>query len=318
MRYLKSLIVAFCFISSLVGAGLATGKEVALFLGNASLLSIVVCGLAIALFSYPFILIAIITKGKTLTLLFPTHKTTGSLIIKFMNFIFLSAMLGGAETLLREIWGFYGGSLCMALLTLISIELGNNFIKYLTTLTMPLILIALFVIFLKSPNKPLGEFTIAYPILYAGMNSANAGIFAGSFIKDSSKKDAPIISSIIFVVATLILVVIKSIIIGYEDTSIPLYYVSLDTNLAVFSVIVIFFSILTSCISSLKLCSHPNSTEPYVISIIALFISSFGFDKIVSYTYPLLGAVGIALLALAVYRLILLKLNLRKNRNLDL
>ena len=318
MIYLKSLVIAFSFISCLVGAGLATGKEVALFLGNANVLSIVLCGLAIGLFSYPFILLAIVSKGNTIPTLFPKNETVGSLIIRFINFVFLSAMLGGAEVLFKEIWGLTGGAFCMAILTLISMELGKNFIKLLTSLSMPLILVSLIILFSKNASKPTGQFNVVYPLLYAGMNSANAGLFAGSLIKDIQKKNAPIISSIIFIVATAILLIVRSLIVGYEDASIPLYYVSIDTNTSVFSAIIIFISVLTSCISSLSLCSTEDSFNPYVICAVALLVSFFGFDEIIKLTYPVLGAVGIGLLAIAVYRLILLKLNLRKNRNLGL
>jgi len=318
MRYFKSIVVAFSFISSLVGAGLATGKEVALFLGEANVISVVLCGLAIALFSYPFILLGITGNGDTLNSLFGKNKNWGIAIVKFINFIFLCAMLGGAETLLKEICGFSGGAFFMALLTLISIEFGNNFIKTLNTIVTPLILLALLFLYLKTGNKPTGRISVLLPLLYAGMNTANAGIFAGTLIKDFSQKDAVLVSAIIFVGITLILLIVKTLIVGYESNPIPLYSVSKDTDLPIFSALIIFFAILTSCISSLSLCSKKHTLEPYIICSIALLFSFIGFDRIIKTAYPLLGVLGIMLLITAIYRLILLKLNLQKSRNLGL
>ena len=318
MICLKILTVAFNFISALIGAGLASGKEVAVFLGNANFFSIVLCGTLIGAFSYPFLWIGCTSNGQTQGALFKNKEWLGQAIIKTMNFVFLSTMLGGADSLLLEIAGIRYGSFITAVLTLIIFELGEKTIRCINAITLPLILVLLLVLLSKKHSPIQGFFTLSSPILYAGMNTSSAGIYASNMCKELKTKHIPIISITIALFTSLFLLVVRSIIIGTEHQKIPTYSVSVDTNLMAFGAIIIFASIVTSCLSSLKLSTTRHSMSPYVICSFALIVSMFGFENLIRFLYPALGVVGIIVLLIAFYRLLQSKLKICKNGGLGL
>ncbi len=318
MICLKILTVAFNFISALIGAGLASGKEVVVFLGNANFFSIVLCGTLIGAFSYPFLWIGCTSNGQTQSALFKNKEWLGQAIIKTMNFVFLSTMLGGADSLLLEIAGIRYGSFITAVFTLIIFELGEKTIRSINAITLPLILVLLLVLLSKKHSPIQGFFTLSNPILYAGMNTSSAGIYASNMCKELKTKHIPIISITIALFTSLFLLVVRSIIIGTEHQKIPMYSVSIDTNLMFFGAIIIFASIVTSCLSSLKLSTTRHSMSPYVICSFALIVSMFGFENLIRFLYPALGVVGIIVLLIAFYRLLQSKLKICKNGGLGL
>ena len=302
MKVIKDIIIAFNFISALVGAGLASGKEIVVFMGNANYFSVALCGIMIGCFAFPFILLGIRSEGNTLSVLFKDNQWVGNIIIRIMNFIFLGAMLGGAESLLYEISGIKYGGFIIAIITLICCELGENFTRLLNAFSVPLILIALLVLFHYKHPPINGEISIYKPLLYACMNTSCAGIYASKFCSGLKNKDAFIICSIIAVVLSTLFIIARRLTVGVEDYEIPIYSVSIDTNFRLFGALIILISILTSCISSLKLCSHNSNMSSYSTCFFALIFSFVGFSNIIKYVYPTLGFIGISLLFLTVYR----------------
>lgn len=304
MNLISSLVTAFIFVSSLIGAGFATGKEIGVFFSNSNLFSVALTGVLIGIFSYPFIALGIKSKTDLNTALFKNHLEIGTTIIRMINFIFLGAMLGGAESITYEVLGIRYGSFIMAVVTILIYEFGMNKVKWLSAISVPIILIFFCILFTRQHGKIEGTSNYVSPLIYASLNTANAGIFSTSFSNKNTIKDAPLISFCIGVFTSILIIVAKAIIVGYESNTIPLYSVSLDTNLSIFSVIVILLSILTSCLSSLSLSTGKKELSPYFTCSLALVLSSLGFGQLIKYVYPAIGIIGFALIILAFIRLI--------------
>lgn len=318
MKLLKDFVVALNFVSALIGAGLASGKEVVVFLGNANLFSVILCGVLIGIFSYPFIILGIKNNGDILGGILGKYQWIGNLIVKFINFIFLVAMLGGAEAILYQLLGIRYGAFIMAIVTLLLYELGNNFIKSICSITVPLVLVFLLVLYWFKNSKIIGDYFIISPLLYAGMNTTCAGIYAGNYCTRLNSKDASIICIIIAIFISLFLTMVRSIVVGAESQEIPLYSVAKDTNLDIFGAIIIISSILTSCLSSLKLAVKRKGMNAYAVCMLALVLSSIGFGNVIKFVYPFIGIVGLGILIIASIRALPIKLKFCKKLGLDL
>ncbi len=315
---LKDFIVALNFLSALIGAGLASGKEVVVFLGNANLFSIILCGVLIGAFSYPFIYLGIKSNGNTTSLIFHKNEYVGTIVMRIINFVFLGAMLSGAESLLQQTLGIHYGGFIIAVLTLIIFQFGDNFIKGLNSLTTPLVLVFLIVLYCFKNTSITGNYTLKYPLLYASMNTTCAGVYAGNFCKELKRHDALFIGVIIASFISIFLVIVRSLIIGVENTEIPIYSVAKDTNLTILGGLVVMISILTSCVSSLRLASSKKPMSPFIVTAFALILSFFGFGNVVKFLYPVIGVIGLIILVLAICRMILIKLKKCKKLGLGL
>ncbi len=304
MRVFKDITLALTFVAVLFGGGLSSGKEVATFLGDASILSITACGFIIGLTALPFLLLGRNTLEPISQTLFPYKPQVLDVLIGLINLIFLGAMFGGAEELLFQYFGFKGGSIITAIATFIVFYVGDRFIKYLCALSVPLTLIMLLLLFNIKGSAISGNFTIHRAIIYASMNSFCAGFFIVNFSKGISKKDCYLISLIIAVLLSALLLLTRSTIIGAEEQSIPLLFVAQDTDFAILGFIVIFISIFTSAVSSLKLTTTSLPISPFITVCMALAFSFLGFKKIVEYLYPVIGIVGLSIIAILTYRLI--------------
>lgn len=314
MRILRDFTVALSFTAALLGAGLASGKEVVLFLGDASPISVALCAATVGACSLPFILAAIYSDGDAMGFIFRTHREAGNIIIRIINFLFLSAMLGGAEVLFEEFLSIKGGSVIMSVLTLAVYHFGNKFIKVTCSVLTTLGIASMLYLFLRHNGSFSGKLTILSPILYAGMNTMCAGLFASNMCKDLKPKDAGFISIAIAIMIGAVLFLIRSSVVGAEFAEIPLYYVAKDTNLAYLGAFIIMSSIFTSTISGLNLSVNKNKElSPLITILLALFVSTMGFSKIVNYCYPLIGFIGLLVLGIATIRLISMKLKVKKS-----
>ncbi len=315
MQIRKDVTIAFTFASCLFGGGLSSGKEVSTFLGNSSVFSIVLCGMGVGVLTLPFLVLANANDGDLKVALFGRHDDVGILIVKIINFIFLSAMLSGTEALLLECFNFKGGSLVLSAVILILSSLGDRFIKTSCFLSIPLTITLLVFLTLRFQHPIYGSHTVLSPIIYAGMNTFCASLFTSKFVRALSKRDLALIVVLIGVTVTTLLLLIKSITVNNSADDIPLYSVAKDTNLAIFSALIIFIAMLTSGLTSLKLASSDKLYSPFIITTLALFASTLGFTKILKYVYPLIGLFGIGFTILATVKVTHPLLKIKKDKD---
>ncbi len=315
MQFRKDVTIAFTFVSCIFGGGLSSGKEVATFLENSSILSIVLCGMSVGLLALPFLILANRNNGDMQKALFGKHEDIGIVIVKIINFIFLSAMLSGTEALLLECFNFRGGSLTLSAVILILSSLGDRFIKTSCFISIPLTITLLLFLTLRFHYPISGNVTVLRPIIYAAMNTFCASVFTSKFVSSLKREDLVFIAVLIGVTVSCLLILIKSITVNNGADNIPLYSVAKDTDFAIFSALIIFIAMLTSGLSSLKLASSSKPYSPYLILALALYLSTFGFNKILNYVYPLIGLTGILFTLLAVGKVVYPKVKIKKDKD---
>ncbi len=313
MRLAKAISASFSFVGALCGAGMASGKEISVFLGQSSIEGILICSLTIGISAVFFMVGSKYSEGDLIGFIFGKYSSIGKIIVRVINLIFLSAMLGGAENFFLELLNFRGGGVIVAIVALSTFYLGDSAIRLTNNIVTPLTVIGICIISQSHNCAIVGTANPLRPILYATMNSTCAGLFLGKNFKDLNAKEIILASISISLILSIIFILERKIIIGAEDNSFPLISVSKDTYLQYFSIIVIFFSVLTSAICNLKLCtSVERPLSPFIIISYALLISAVGFGKLVAYLYPIVGFVGLIILCLLVIRVISMKLKLKK------
>ncbi|MBQ8178593.1 MAG: hypothetical protein IJ033_05295 [Clostridia bacterium] len=292
---------------------MASGKEISVFLGNSSIFGILACSVTIGSSAVLFMLGSSCSHGDLLGFIFGKYSQVGKVIVRIINLIFLSAMLGGAESLFLDVLNFKGGGVVVAIIALSTFYLGDKAIRITNNLLTPLTIISICIIFLSRNSTIVGSHNPLRPILYATMNSTCAGLYLGANFKDFAKKEICLTGLCITLILSTLFLLLRSIIVGVESSNFPLVSVSLDTNLKYFSIIIVFCAVLTSAICNLRLCACPErALSPFITIAYALLISAFGFGELVSYLYPVVGLVGFIILCILLVRVISMKLKLKK------
>ncbi len=304
--------ISICYVSTILGAGMTSGKEIAVFFKDANFLSILFCSLFIGASATLFLYVGQICDGEISSFIFGKYNDYGRIIISILNLLFLSTMLGASETLAIDMFNFKGGGLIASSVVLLVYYGGSNYLKGISYILTPLT-IGILIALLAIKGQPFyGEFKILLPLTYASLNSASSGLYSKSYSTGLKKGDHFIIGVFVSLLFTVIFTVIKSIIVKHENNSIPTLSVAMDTDLTIILSIVILSAIITSAVCNLSLAvGKLSSLKPIITLSIALLISSFGFNDLIKYAYPFIGAVYALVIMLTLYRVISLKLKVK-------
>lgn len=312
MRALKILGVTICYVSTILGAGMTSGKEIAVFFKDANFLSIIFCSLLIGASATLFLHVGQLSNDEITSFIFGKYKDYGQIIISILNLLFLSTMLGASETLAIDIFNFKGGGLIFSFIVLLVYYGGNKYLKGIAYLLTPLSIGVLIALYILKGQPFQGEFRFLLPLTYASLNSASSGLYSKSYSKGLKRGEPFIIGGLVTLSFGVLFTIIKSIIVANENVNIPTLSVAKDTNLAIILSIVILGAIITSAVCNLSLAiGKPSSLKPIITTSIALLISSFGFNDLIKYAYPFIGSVYALIIMLALYRVISMKLKVK-------
>ncbi|MCL2756035.1 MAG: hypothetical protein FWE45_03230 [Firmicutes bacterium] len=285
------IALTFLIISSIIGAGFATGAELVSFFGNTGLPPFLIAILVGLFLLLNILLIYVLDKRG--------FKPNAMIFIP-IYFVFFIAMTAG----ISQIAGVTTAIASLAFAILIIIFGFDKLIwvnKWLMFFVLGIIL------WVTIPNITATQMThINLPraalaaIIYSGMNSCMLfPIFTKARTKFSTRTIKISIFASVTVIALFIFVIMSSIQ-GSMD-AMPL----LGLSSSFFVVATIFLSIFTSQVISLFNISESTKelkwpftenektklvTKLIVFSLIAFVISLFGFSTIIAYAYPAVGA----------------------------
>ncbi len=308
---MKVLGLVFFVIASIIGAGFASGKEIATYFcrfGFLAIPSIFMTGVVL------FVLIKhCLMIGKNSD---NFHIAKGYKVLLYSTLLFLGgSMLAGNELL---------GSMlkipCINLITLVVsglfVHIGMKSIKRLNFVVSPIIYTCIIVLVISglshvgtSVNIPIQNTPIISLINVAGYISFNFLLVAmyliqiGKNYTDREIKLASVLSSVFIVVLILII----AFVIMFSKTDIyssemPLitFAFSISKVLGYAMLIVVWFGLLTSllsCLNSMLMLSKSVIKKPLtnLLANLALIflISRLGFSIIVRYVYLVAGLVGL-------------------------
>lgn len=314
----KSLKITFLYIGTAIGAGFSSGKEIALFFGDASPLNVAVSSVFMALLCGLFLI-----AGKQN--LMPKNKIM-RLCVFFSAGISLCSMCAGGEFVMRSMTGVPMLGLAMAILGAIIVILGIEKIKIVNSIVVPLIVLCVALIFFKlDPQNYSLPFSIAKPIMYSGLDVLLGGVIISDEGKEMSYKEISLTCIFISVFIFALLYMLQTVVLADGlSSSMPVLAVSEKFGLKAICGVLIAGAIFTTLVSALKITSDSilltvanirkpvefdgKKYKPFVVFgclLVAYPISFAGFDNIVDTMYPFISMCGIVLTAIVSLRLAL-------------
>ncbi|MDD4316048.1 MAG: hypothetical protein PHC84_02680, partial [Clostridia bacterium] len=224
MKSIKNLKLAFTFIGTLIGAGFASGREIALYFADTSPISPMLGGVFCGAFCYIFAELGRISHGDILGYAFKNVAKPALAVIKISNLIIFCVMLAACEFIIKNLFGISGGTVISAVFVLIVIYFGVEKLKLLNFLAVPLLVALIVYVFIvaKPAVLPFHSFYWHKPLLYAGMNILSGGFLISGLAKDIKPTDSLAISVAVAVVLSAIMVIIYLIVQEYHTLAMPL------------------------------------------------------------------------------------------------
>ncbi len=329
-----AILVGAVMFGSIVGAGFASGKEVWFYFaqfGWVAFPMIVVAGILLFVLGFVFLEFGkkygIESVQQMNAHLFGKFGTVAEIIFIFSNFILLSAMFAGANSLFDIVISqdFYRyASVFTAIIAVVISWLGFDKMVRVNLVVVPLMVIIILVAFVYCLGNA-GGFTvpmtsgldllssIIYCVMYVCSNLFFAGFIFARLGANHSRKVNMAGSAIgaSFMVLCLIGMVVSIYLNPYSSMSdMPLVYIASSAShiFGVITLIVVWIGIATTAVSLvytiaawLERYTHSFKICSIVVCIICLIISGLGFGAIVNYCYPVLGVFGVIFMIRMVY-----------------
>lgn len=314
-------------ISSIIGAGFASGRELSLFFAEFGFASLYFLPIVFILFYYSFKMFLTIGSKQHFENILDLNKKINcsvffNILIITIFLIYSSAMFSGAVEVLTSNLIEVPTFLFYILIFLISfcvLRTGLKGLYKINFILIPLVIVLLIIYSLYSTINPVTD--IAYVpssahayilpisiIVYVATNILLSYFILVQAGRNLTEKEIKKISfGATFVICFVILICIICLIINgavVMNASMP--FVSLTLRLGepfpILFMLVLFLGIITSLFTALHTANsifkskHKNKTALLCCGVV-LFISLIGFEKIVNYCYPIIGIFGIILIS---------------------
>ena len=321
--------VCFLYIGTVIGAGFASGREIALFFEDTAPLGVALAALFMAVPQALFLI-----AGKTGALPSGTVVKTGVFLAAFSS---VAAMLAGCETALADLTGVAGTGVVAAVAAGLLVTGGTEKMKLANAVLIPLLLALLLLIYLKC-GTPLsgGSFSLLKPVHYAGLDVLMGGMIISREGKRLGKREILFICAMSALFLGIVLFVLQNIVLSDKmNSSMPVLAVAEKVGLKTAAGVLIVIAVFTTLVSSLDILTEnlrgalssfasagggamcparraaaflaaPSHRALAVFFCLAALypVSFFGFENIVDTLYPFVGLCGVGMTVLTAYELL--------------
>lgn len=307
---IRAFFCSAAFIGSIVGAGFASGREVALYFGDYGIWTPITAAVLFGVFSYVFLRLGAISDN-VLETVFGSFKTVAEGFVRIANFAVLTAMIAGAEYVVYRIFGVKGGGLFLAVLSLAStISRRSGILSAISGSLIPVLVVIVIVFLIRADTFITdGDYSIISPLTYTSMNLVTGGYLVSKLGKNLPRRTAVLSGVITTILSGLLLVSVYFIVRGYSECDMPLLDFAADNDLGLLTGLFSVISIFTSMTSSLKVVEGDSALTGALSVAAGLVLSAFRFENIVNYAYPLIGVAGIGMAFLSTITLVKLRLS---------
>ena len=275
--------LALMIISSIVGAGFATGAELITFFGDSTLPPIVI-SIMVGVFLFLFMIVMI----------YGQKRKPPDWLVKAISFIFFVAMIAGITELSGPIIAAIAIIVCIIIIWL-GFEKALFINKYCMGFTLVVLLLISFAYSggtLARSNLPPNYINTAFmALLYAAMNCFMLFAVFRSALKKNTRSHVLAAAAIASLLISFFILIIFTAIRSHNISEImPV----LALNDSVFTWLAILLSIFTSMyVAMLNLTSTstkcPVSIKLIASCIVAYALSFLGFKRIIGMFYPIVG-----------------------------
>ena len=316
-------------LGAIIGAGFASGREIASFFGNYGIWVIPFIFVASILFFFCFYLFAKLGKDlkpKSISDITSSLFGKAGVFVDFAfvlsTFITLASMLAGSDSIGSIMFGagynFCYISIFTAVVVAVIVSVGLKYIYKITDIILPVMLVVLTIIliifFAKTPAQTIssenaqfnGFSVIIYTLLYVAMNTFYNIFIISRTSQLMNKKQLKWASGISAGILLFLLISILLAIFHGGDavlkSDMPLLAIAnvLGGEFGIIYSIVLYFAIFTTiCLNAYAIVEWLNRfiKNKFVCSVVVLTLgfifSRFGFSTIVDIFYPIEGIFGL-------------------------
>lgn len=285
------------YVGTVIGAGFASGKEIAVYFDSLSPLTAFISGILLGAVGGFFMYAGY--KGKFFQP--PWFK----LLTVICSYITLAAMCSGAG----EIIPFPCGGILLTVLAVAAGVLGIKFLGKLNGILVPVIIFCILLLFFKNGNVfANGSLAPFKPILYSALNLLIAGSLMAEQGKNLTKREIVLSSALSAVIMSCLIFALCCLTIG-NDSAMPLKEIASDMGFPIISSLLILLAVFTTMVSSAKLI-FDYFKELKLTTLFSAFmtlapsvaLSFVGFGAIVRYGYAFVSVAGLVLLFFTVLK----------------
>ena len=321
--------VCFLYIGTVIGAGFASGKEIALFFGDTA-----PAGVALAAFFMALPEALFLYAGKHDLMPSGTVVRTGVFIAALSS---VAAMLAGCELALDDLTGVAGLGALAAVAAGVLVVLGTEKMKLANALLIPLLLLLLVAVYVKGGAPAFGgTFSLLKPVHYAGLDVLIGGMIISKEGKKLSSKEIFFTCAMSALFLGGVLFMLQNIVLSDEThSSMPVLAVAESVGLKAAAGVLVVIAVFTTLVSSLSILtdesvsalagyaaspsrrrgllrraaaflSSPSHRAAAVFCCLAALypVSFFGFENIVAALYPFVGACGVVMTAVTAFKVL--------------
>lgn len=321
--------VCFLYIGTVIGAGFASGKEIALFFGDTA-----PAGVALAAFFMALPEALFLYAGKHDLMPSGTVVRTGVFIAALSS---VAAMLAGCELALDDLTGGAGLGALAAVAAGVLVVLGTEKMKLANALLIPLLLLLLVAVYVKGGAPAFGgTFSLLKPVHYAGLDVLIGGMIISKEGKKLSAKEIFFTCAMSALFLGGVLFMLQNIVLSDEThSSMPVLAVAESVGLKAAAGVLVVIAVFTTLVSSLSILtdesvsalagyaaspsrrrgllrraaaflSSPSHRAAAVFCCLAALypVSFFGFENIVAALYPFVGACGVVMTAVTAFKVL--------------
>ena len=288
-----SLRVAALFVGSVVGAGFATGREIALFFGGGSLFCVLLSAAFMAFSSFVFLERGARCEGKSLRVFRRTKP-----LIAAASFVVYAAMLAAAEEVLIQLTALRGLSLLLGAMSLFFSLKSTEGLSYLNLLAVP-VMVAL-VVWVGAQGRGSGgdDTRILSSFSYGAMNM----LFSGAIMYEEGGKlgRGERVMTSLFIGGVLAMLLVYMYYCAADDSSMPFLVAAEKCGVGPFAPVMLLLSVfttMTSCnylvFEEMRRLTRDDVLSATLPFLLGMLVAAFGFSAIVNALYPVVSYLGL-------------------------
>ncbi|MDR1906343.1 MAG: hypothetical protein LBQ27_05495 [Clostridiales bacterium] len=301
----KSFKNSALYISAIIGAGFASGSEIALFFKGQSVFVAILAGIMLGAFSGVFLYIGNIIADKKNTVahnasidFFDIFPRRYAVILRaaflISSFVMLAAMTAGAEEIFEESFCFSHIGILSLLPAMACGLMNTEKKKYIFSLLIAFIIGLILYLYIKTDGGGSGDgFNVLNAVSYMSMN-----VFLGGYliVKDGKADRREIALTSVF--SATILAVLIFMIYNINDGNfgdMPVITAAAKIGKEHAAAVIVFLAIFSTMVSTVKSFTKfiPESRKKMlplaIIAAAAFLVSLSGFNNLVQYAYPVIS-----------------------------
>ena len=296
--FLSAARVAALFVGSVVGAGFATGQEIALFFGGGSPLGPVLAAAFMGAACFVFTEVGV-----------PKGSRIFDVVVAAASFVVYAAMIAAAEEVLFPLFSVRGLSVLLAVGSALLTIRGAEKMKWLNLVAVPLMIAVVIAVGSRAGAPQGGATSLLSPFAYGAMNMLFSGALMASEGERLSRRERILTSALSAGMILVLLLFMYRAVAALPKVSMPFLTAAERLDMGALVPATLLLAIVTTMTSCNYLAAGELShhiPDPLLVAaslpLAGVLLAGWGFATIVNTLYPAISALGLAMTSIAFFR----------------